>query len=112
MRCMLLVGALLVLPALLWATHGHWIDHYRSASGTLCCGMQDSVTVNARLVEDRGTVWLAEVNGTFVELPKGSVHLSQEPIAYWCHQEQQSFQPPQLEISPICGRCLFVAVGR
>jgi hypothetical protein len=111
MRRMVLVGALLALPALLWANHGHWIDHYRNASGGSCCGVRDCVTVEARLVEDRGRTWLAEVNGTFVELPKGSVHLSQEPIAYWCYQGRVPCRPPQLEISPVCGRCLFVAIG-
>jgi hypothetical protein len=50
--------------------------------------------VEARLVEEWGTVWLAEVNGRFVELPKGSVHLSQEPIAYWCHLGWEPCQPP------------------
>ena len=54
---------------------------------------------------------LSEVNGTFVEIPKGSVHLSQEPIAYWCYYGQTPCQPPQLETSAVCGRCLFVAVG-
>jgi hypothetical protein len=111
MKRMLFVGVRLALPTLLWAKHGHWIDHYRSAGGGACCGVRDCVTVEARLVEDRGRTWLAEVNGTFVELPKGSVHLSQEPIAYWCHQGRESCRPPQLEISPACGRCLFVAVG-
>ena len=106
-----LLGVLLGLPALLWAMHGHWIDHYRNARGASCCGIRDCVTVEARLVEDRGKTWLAEVNGTFVELPKGSVHLSQEPVAYWCYQGQAPCQPPQLDISPACGRCLFVAVG-
>jgi hypothetical protein len=38
MRCMLLVGMLLALPALLWATHGHWIDQYRNASGSFAVG--------------------------------------------------------------------------
>ena len=33
MRRMLLLGGLLALPALLWAKHGHWIDHYRGAGG-------------------------------------------------------------------------------
>jgi hypothetical protein len=111
MRRMLLVGTLLALPALLWANHGHWIDHYRNASGSYCCGVRDCVTVEARLVEDRGRTWLAEVNGTLIDLPKGSVHLSQEPIAYWCHQGWAPCRPPQLDISPACGRCLFVAIG-
>jgi hypothetical protein len=111
MKSAMLLGIFLCLPALLWANHGHWIDHYRNANGASCCGIRDCVQVHARLVEDRGTVWLAEINGTFVEIPKGSVHLSQEPSAYWCHQGQLSCRPPQLEISPVCGRCLFVAVG-
>jgi hypothetical protein len=72
---------------------------------------RDCVTVEARLVEDRGRTWLAEVNGTLIEFPKGSVHLSQEPVAYWCHQEWAPCRPPQLDISPACGRCLFVAIG-
>jgi hypothetical protein len=111
MKYLWLLGILLGLPALLWAMHGHWLDHYQSANGSLCCGRGDCVTVNARLVEERGTRWLAEVNRTFVELPKGSVHLSQEPTAYWCYQGQVPCQPPQLEMSAVCGRCLFVAVG-
>jgi hypothetical protein len=111
MRYMVLVGVLLALPALLWANHGHWMDHYRSAGGSSCCGERDCLRVEARLVEDRGRTWLAEVNGMFVDLPKGSVHLSHEPVAYWCHRGQESCRPPKLEISPICGRCLFVAVG-
>jgi len=111
MRRMLLLEALLALPALRWAKHGHGIDHDRGASGASCCGVWDCMQVEARLVEEWGTVWLAEVNGRFVELPKGSVHLSQEPIAYWCHLGWEPCQPPQLQISPVCGRCLFVAVG-
>src|SRR5687767_14530066 len=67
--------------------------------------------VEARLVEDRGTTWRAEVNGTSVVLFKESVHLSEELVAYWCHQGRAPCQPPQLEISSACGRCLFVAVG-
>jgi hypothetical protein len=109
--CLVLGGALVALPVLLWARHGHWIDQYRNAGGTLCCGEWDCVPVTARLVEDQGPVWLAEVNGTAVELPKGSVHLSLEPIAYWCHSGHPSCRLPQLTISSICGRCLFVAVG-
>jgi hypothetical protein len=111
MRYALPLGILLCLPMLLWATHGHWIDHYRNADGMSCCGMQDCVEVAARLVEDRGTTWRAEVNGTSIVLPKKSVHLSEEPAAYWCHNAQAPCQPPQLEISSACGRCLFVAVG-
>ena len=111
MKYTLLVGALLGLPALLWAMHGHWIDHYRNAKGNLCCGKTDCVIVEARLVEDRGTMWLTEVNGQLVELPKGSVHLSEEPRAYWCHQGHLPCRPPQLEINAACGRYLFVAVG-
>lgn len=111
MKRMVLVGVLLALPMLLWANHGHWIDRDRSANGSLCCGEKDCVQVTARLVEDRGKVWLAEVNGTLVELPKGSVHVSQEPMAYWCYQGHGACPPPQLDISPVCGRCLFVAVG-
>ena len=111
MKYLWLLGALLGLPALLWAMHGHWLDHYHSASGSLCCGREDCVVVYARLVEERGTMWLTEVNGQLVELPKGSVHLSEEPRAYWCHQEHASCRPPKLAISAACGRCLFVAVG-
>jgi hypothetical protein len=107
----MLLGILLCLPVLLWASHSHWIDHYRSANGSLCCGRADCVTVEARLVEDRGATWLTEVNGQRVELPKGSVHLSEEPRAYWCYQGQAPCRPPQLAISAACGRCLFVAVG-
>jgi len=111
MKYALPLAILLCLPVFLWASHGHWIDHYQGASGTSCCGMQDCVKVTARLVEDRGLMWRAEVNGTAVLLPKGSVHLSEEPVAYWCHNGQAPCQPPHLEISPACGRCLFVAVG-
>jgi hypothetical protein len=111
MKSAMLLGIFLCLPAFLWANHGHWIDRYRNANGFSCCGLHDCVKVHARLVEDRGTIWLAEVNGTRLELPKGSVFLSQEPIDYWCHQEQPPCLPPRLEISPGCGRCLFVAVG-
>jgi hypothetical protein len=111
MNFAILLAILFCLPVSLWADHGHWIDHYRNANGASCCGTRDCVKVDARLVEDRGTVWLAEVNGMLVELPKGSVHLSQEPIAYWCHQGQPFCRPPQLEISSACARCLFVAVG-
>ena len=106
-----LLGILLGLPALLWATHGHWLDRYRSGNGSLCCGRNDCVVVEARLVEERGTMWLTEVNGQPVELPKGSVHLSEEHRAYWCYQEHPPCRPPSLEISAACGRCLFVAVG-
>jgi hypothetical protein len=109
--CLVLAGVLGALPALLWANHSHWIDQYRNEGGTPCCGEWDCVQVAARLVEDRGSVWLAEVNGTLVELPKGSVHLSLEPVAYWCHSGLASCRPPQLDIRPVCGRCLFVAVG-
>jgi hypothetical protein len=108
---LLLVATLLTLPVMLWAAHGHWMDHYRGVDGSPCCGRRDCVPVEARLVEDREKTWLAEVNGTMVDLPKASVHLSQEPIAYWCHRGQTACRPPQLEISPACGRCLFVAVG-
>jgi hypothetical protein len=104
-------AGLLALPMLLWANHGHWIDRYRSANGSLCCGVRDCVEVTARLVEDRGRTWLAEVNGRLVELPNGSVHVSHEPTAYWCYQGQGTCLPPQLDISPGCGRCLFLAVG-
>jgi hypothetical protein len=111
MKYALPLGILLCLPMLLWATHGHWLDHYHSADGVSCCGVRDCVKVAARLVEDRGTTWRAEVNGTSVVLPKKSVHLSEEPMAYWCYQRRAPCQPPQLEISFACGRCLFVAVG-
>jgi hypothetical protein len=111
MRLIVLVGVILALPIILWAKHGHWIDHYRSASGGACCGVRDCIPVTARLIEERQTVWLVEVNGQRVELPKGSIHVSEEPRAYWCHQGHVACSPPQLEISPACGRCLFVAVG-
>jgi hypothetical protein len=111
MKYALPLGILLCLPMLLWATHGHWIDHYRNADGMSCCGRQDCVEVAARLVEDGGTMWRVEVNGTSIVLPKKSVHLSEEPVAYWCHLGKAPCRPPQLEISSVCGRCLFVAVG-
>jgi hypothetical protein len=86
MKYALPLGILLLLclpmPMLVQATHGHWIDHYRSVNGASCCGMRDCVRVAARLVEDRGTAWRAEVNGTSVILHKKSVHLSEEPVAY------------------------------
>jgi hypothetical protein len=111
MKYALPLSILLGLPMLLWASHGHWTDHYRNADGVSCCGMQDCVQVAARLVEDRGATWRAEVNGTSVVLPKESVHPSEEPVAYWCYNAQETCPPPQLEISSACGRCLFVAVG-
>ena len=88
MKRLALTAGLLALSMLLWANHGHWIDRYRSANGSLCCGVRDCVEVTARLVEDRGRTWLAEVNRTLVELPTGSVHVSHEPVAYWCYQGQ------------------------
>jgi hypothetical protein len=111
MKYVLPLGMLLCLPMLLWATHGHWIDHYHSADGSSCCGRQDCVKVAARLVEDLGSTWRVEVNGTSMVLPKKSVHLSEEPVAYWCYNAQAPCPPPQLEMSAACGRCLFVAVG-
>ena len=42
MRRRLLLAVLLALPAFLWANHGHWTDHYRSANGSL--GMVSAAT--------------------------------------------------------------------
>ena len=54
MKWRLVVGVLVVLPAVGWALYDHWIDHYRSATGSLCCGVSDCLAVQARLVADRG----------------------------------------------------------
>ena len=107
----LLLGALVVLLAVTWALHGPWMDRYRGATGSSCCGVADCIAVEAWLVADRGKRWLAEVNGRHMDLPKGSVHLSEEPVAYWCHTGHPQCAPPRLDIRTECGRCLFVAVG-
>ena len=111
MKWLVLIGVLLALACLGWSRHGHWIDRYRSATGSSCCGVEDCAPAQARLVADQGESWLAEVNGWQVSLPKGSVHLSEEPAAYWCDTLSQRSGPPVLDIRAECRRCLFVPVG-
>ena len=105
-------GLLLALLALTgsgaWASHGEWLDHYRSATGTPCCQrQQDCRLVHARLTDQRGAWTIVEIEGILVEMPTLSVHLSEDASDYAC------FVLPGQQPTPVTAgniRCLFLAV--
>ncbi len=49
------------------------------------------------------------VNGVPLRLPPGSVHPVPDSVdtGWWCYQGPVNCQPPTLEISAACARCVF-----
>lgn len=88
-----------------FASHGHWIDHYRSAANSLCCGERDCQPASIRILVFGPEMVTAEINGVIVEVPARSVHQSEDQRAYWCANMVMS--PP----STANVRCLFWAIG-
>ena len=101
----------LVVGLLLWSTassfHGHFTDHYRSAAGSPCCGVHDCRIVSLRVLRTIGEeVVVLEIAGRFViELPRGSVHASEDGHDWWCALN------PAMEPTTSNTRCVFIAVG-
>jgi hypothetical protein len=99
-----LVWWLIVAPAS--ADHLSWMRPYTSAGGASCCGDVDCVPATVGLGPDGEVI----VNGVPLRLPRGSVHLAPEGVetGWWCYQGHAACQPPLLEISQACARCVFV----
>ena len=89
------------------ALHGHWIDHYQSATGMSCCGVRDCVKTPLRLLDmtpDTVTVELPQLRKV-ITIPRQSYHASEDTHDYWCAVKQD--QLPSTDNT----RCVFLAVG-
>lgn len=86
---MLKLSFILIILALsavvVFAAHGHWIDHYTSASGMLCCGKQDCLQhLSVRIVEFQEYATIVEVAEQRLSLPPKSVHQSEDGNTHVC----------------------------
>jgi hypothetical protein len=101
-----IIGLALLVVQLAGADHLAWMAPYRSSGGGACCG--EANCVPATVV--RGPDGEVRVNGVPLRLPTGSVHLAPDGVdtGWWCYQALMSCQPPLLEISAACARCVFV----
>ena len=100
----LAVGLVLAIAVVGRASHGHWMDHYHSATGTPCCAERDCDVVQARILEQTAEQALVEVNGVPVRIPIQSLHASEDAQDHWCG----IFKGPVTESNT---RCIFIAVG-
>jgi hypothetical protein len=100
------IGLALLVVQLAEADHLAWMAPYRGSGGGACCG--EANCVPATVV--RGPDGEVRVNGVPLRLPTGSVHLAPDGVdtGWWCYQALMSCQPPLLEISAACARCVFV----
>jgi hypothetical protein len=99
-----LVWWLVVAPAS--ADHLSWMRPYKSEGGGSCCGDVDCVPAAVTMGPDGEVI----VNGVSLRMPRGSVHLAPDDVelGWWCYQGHAACQPPRLEISQACARCVFV----
>jgi hypothetical protein len=88
------------------ADHLLWMHPYKSAGGGSCCGDIDCIPASVAMGLDGEVV----VNGVPLRLPRGSVHLAPDGVetGWWCYHSHAPCQPPLLEISEACARCVFV----
>ena len=91
-KCALLL-CLLVLALLrsgAWATHGSFHDHYTDYLGIRCCSTaHDCMPMPVSLISRDGDTTVVLVAGVQVELPAGSVHLSENSDTYVCLRNRQ-----------------------
>lgn len=104
-RLFLAVCGILIGASGVFAVHGHWTDHYSSASGTACCGARDCQKVHVRVLRQTQDIVVMEVNGILVLLPSKSFHPSEDGSDYWCTKHIDE------TISTENTRCVFLAVG-
>jgi hypothetical protein len=93
-----------VAPA--YADHLPWMRPYKSEGGGSCCGDVDCILATVAMGPDGEVV----VNGVPLRLPPGSVHLAPDGVetGWWCYHGHAPCQPPLLEISEACARCVFM----
>lgn len=99
---------LLLTATLAYATHGHWIDHYKTSTGASCCRSQkDCLPAHARILEmDEPFSWV-EVDGMKYRMPTASIHVSEDEQDWFCRWPYTVNGMVQW-VSPIC---LFIAPG-
>ena len=84
----LALSLLLLWPTIAGARHIAWMEPYRDAEGTSCCGRSDCRPADITVLNHRrGEVLL---DGVPLTLPPGSIHRippeAHEPdaVGYWC----------------------------
>jgi hypothetical protein len=104
----LVIAVIIVLFAVpVFADHLQWMQGDRGVHGESCCNDLDCVPADATLLDlKRGHV---RVNGVDLVVPKESIHvIKDDSDGYWCYQLTTRCQPPELELSPECERCVYV----
>jgi hypothetical protein len=88
------------------ADHLQWMKPYKTYDGKSCCADVDCVPATVVTGPDGQVI----VNGVPLRLPPDSVHPVPDGVdtGWWCYQGVTSCQPPTLEISAACARCVFV----
>jgi hypothetical protein len=93
------------VPLLVFATHGHWIDHYANDKGMSCCGTNDCLVVPMRLIHITEETVTLDIAGHPVTIPRQSFHNSEDTQDYWCTTAPH--EKPGTQNT----RCAFVAHG-
>lgn len=94
------------LASPLFASHGHFIDHYFAADGmTGCCGPQDCPQIPLRLIHADAEHVTLDIQGKSVTILRKSFHISEDASDYLCLIEIA------LPITAENIRCAFIAVG-
>lgn len=90
---------------MLWALHGHWIDHYKTVEGLSCCSARDCRPAVVAVLDRDEVSTRVVVDGVVVTLPTGNVHWSEDTQGWAC---------VVLRDNPSAAhtiRCVFVVVG-
>lgn len=97
----------LLIPLPTSATHGHWIDHYKSADGISCCGVRDCLKIPMRIAEinEKSITINIPSRQAIMDIPQKSYHPSEDGHDYWC-----AINPEGMPTTTNT-RCVFIAVG-
>lgn len=82
-----------------------WMWRYSNHHGTPCCNESDCREAVVQLVGFEGDRTLVRVNGTLIDLPHQSVHVSETTRGYYCSGS------PELPPDNLRTRCVFYAIG-
>ena len=88
-----------------FASHGHWVDHYTSVNDIPCCGLNDCLKLPMRLLHMNDTFVTLDIKGKPVTIARESFHLSEDMSDYLC---LKNLDRP---INADNIRCAFIAVG-
>jgi hypothetical protein len=87
-----------------------WMAGYTSAEGVGCCAEHDCLPWPVAVVQFTGDHTTVRIGETVVELPRKSVHATQDGQTYWCCTTDAAGHCPQ-EPTRATTRCVFYAVG-